>query len=58
MRPEGMRSSHANDEQALRDKMIIEELKRRLNDHIQKDPKLAKKAALILESWLHLMPKK
>jgi hypothetical protein len=42
---------------ALQDKKTIEALKERLNDKIQKDPKLAKKAALILEQWLKKKPK-
>lgn len=37
---------------SLQDKKTIEALRERLNDKIQKDPKLAKKAALILEEWL------
>lgn len=37
---------------SLQDKKTIEALRERLNDKIQKDPKLAKKAALILEQWL------
>lgn len=37
---------------ALQDKKTIEALRERLNDKIQKDPKLAKKAALILEQWM------
>ncbi len=36
----------------LQDKKKIEALKERLNDKIQKDEKLQKKAALILEMWL------
>lgn len=34
------------------DKKIVETLIKSLNENIQKDPKLAKKAALILEEWL------
>ena len=34
------------------DKKLIEALRQRLNEKLQ-DPKLAKKAALILESWIH-----
>lgn len=41
----------------LQDKKTIEALKERLNDKIQKDPKLQKKAALILEEWLKKKPK-
>lgn len=37
----------------LQDKKIIEALQKRLNDMIQKDEKVAKKAALILENWLN-----
>jgi hypothetical protein len=36
----------------LHDKKIIESLTERLNEKIQKDPKLAQKAALIIESWI------
>jgi hypothetical protein len=34
------------------DKRTVEALTKRLNESIQKDQKLAKKAALILEQWL------
>lgn len=37
---------------SLLDKKKIEALKERLNSKIQNDPKLARKAALILEQWL------
>lgn len=37
----------------LRDKKIIEALRMRLNDKIANDPKMCKKAALILEQWIH-----
>ena len=40
-------------ENNLRDKKIIEALKQRLNEKISSDPKLVKKAALILESWIN-----
>jgi len=43
-------------DQACEDKKLIEALRRRLNDKLQ-DPKLAKKAALILESWINRKPK-
>ena len=36
----------------LRDKQIIEALLKRLNERILNNPEDAKKAALILESWL------
>jgi len=36
----------------LKDKKTIETLKERLNQKIQKDQKVAKKSALILEQWL------
>ncbi len=36
----------------LQDKKLIEALRKRLNEKLQ-DPKMAKKAALILESWIH-----
>lgn len=38
------------------DKQIVEALRKRLNDRIQNDPVVCKKAAMILESWLN--PKK
>lgn len=41
----------------LQDKKKIEALKERLNDKIQKDVKMQKKAALILEMWLNKKPK-
>ncbi len=36
----------------LRDKKIIEALKKRLNERFLNNPEDCKKAALILESWL------
>ena len=39
-----------------RDKRLIEAIKARLNEKLQ-DPKNAKKAALILELWIHQKPK-
>lgn len=36
----------------LQDKQKVEALRERLNDKIQKNPELAKKAALIIEQWL------
>lgn len=42
----------------LHDKQVVDSLKTRLNDLILKDPKMAKKAALILENWLKQKPKK
>lgn len=36
----------------LQDKKLIEALCKRLSEKLQ-DPKMAKKAALILESWIH-----
>lgn len=36
----------------LHEKRIVETLIQRLNGMIQKDPKLAKKAAIILETWM------
>jgi hypothetical protein len=44
-------------ENSLQDKKIIEALRERLNNKIQNDPKLARKAALILEQWLNKKPK-
>jgi hypothetical protein len=41
----------------LHDKKIVESLRERLNEKIQKDPKIAKKAALIIEEWLKMKPK-
>lgn len=40
------------DNQALQDKKLIETLRSRLNEKLQ-DPKMAKKAALILEAWIN-----
>jgi hypothetical protein len=42
---------------SLQDKKTIEALRERLNNKIQNDPKLARKAALILEHWLNKKPK-
>ena len=39
-------------DQALKDKRLIEAIRNRLNEKLQ-DPKLAKKAALILETWIN-----
>jgi len=36
----------------LHDKKIVESLIERLNEKIMRDPKTAKKAALIIENWL------
>lgn len=41
----------------LHDKKTVEALRERLNDKIQKDPQLAKKAALIIEQWLKKKPR-
>lgn len=41
-----------NNDKNLHDKKTVESLQKRLNDLIQKDPKLAKKAALVIEQWL------
>jgi flagellar basal body-associated protein FliL len=49
--------SEKND-QNLHDKKTIEALRQRLNEKIQNDPKLGRKAALILESWINKSPKK
>jgi hypothetical protein len=40
------------------DKIMIEALKNRLNQRFQKEPELAKKAALLLETWLNPHRKK
>ena len=37
----------------LHEKKSVEQLIEKLNGQIQKDPKLAKKAALVLEHWLN-----
>jgi hypothetical protein len=47
----------SKEDKTLQDKKSIEALMKRLNEMIQKDPKLAKKAALILEEWLKKKPK-
>jgi hypothetical protein len=47
----------SKEDKILQDKKSIEALMKRLNEMIQKDPKLAKKAALILEEWLKKKPK-
>jgi hypothetical protein len=39
-------------DQALQDKKLIEALRSRLNQKLQ-EPQMAKKAALILEAWIH-----
>lgn len=39
-------------DQTLHDKNLIEALRSRLNEKLQ-DPKMAKKAAQILESWIN-----
>ena len=43
-------------DQALQDKKLIEALRSRLNQKLQ-EPQMAKKAALILEAWIHQKPK-
>jgi hypothetical protein len=47
-----------SEDKNLHEKKIIETLKERLNDKICNDPRLAKKAAMILEEWLLQKPKK
>lgn len=42
----------------LQEKKIIESLIERLNEKIEKDPTLQKKAALIIEAWIKQPPKK
>jgi hypothetical protein len=39
-------------ENSLQDKQKVESLIKRLNEVIQKDPGMAKKAATVLEQWL------
>ena len=41
----------------LQDKKTVESLIGRLNDKIQKNPELSKKAALIIENWLKKSPR-
>lgn len=41
-----------DEEKNLRDKKLIEALRTRLNERLQKNPRDCKKAAAILESWL------
>ncbi|MBA2404909.1 MAG: hypothetical protein H0V66_09080 [Bdellovibrionales bacterium] len=43
-------------DQTLQQKKDIEALRQRLNEKLQ-DPKVAKKAALILASWINQKPK-
>jgi hypothetical protein len=43
-------------DEALQNKKLIEALRQRLNDKLQ-DPKMAKKAAMILESWINQKPR-
>jgi len=47
----------SKEDKTLQDKKFIEALMKRLNEMIQNDPKLAKKAALILEDWMKKKPK-
>jgi hypothetical protein len=39
-------------------KKAVETLIKRLNDKLASDPAACKKAALVLENWLHQKPKK
>ena len=48
----------AHKDQSLQEKMDIEALKQRLVSHFNQNPAAAKKAALILESWLQEKSKK
>ena len=41
----------------LQEKKSVESLIKRLNDKIQNDPGMSKKAALIIENWLKKKPK-
>ncbi len=45
-------------EKNLHDKRIVESLRERLNETLQKNPAKVKKAASILEDWLKQKPKK
>ncbi|MBY0518538.1 MAG: hypothetical protein K2P81_16620 [Bacteriovoracaceae bacterium] len=38
------------------DKKIVEDLKQKLNGLLERDPKMARKAALIIEQWLRQKP--
>jgi DNA gyrase/topoisomerase IV subunit A len=46
------KSKQLEQEKIEQDKKILEALRRRLEDKI-KDPQTAKKAAVIIESWIH-----
>lgn len=39
------------------DKRVIQELTKKLNDLLVSDPRLPRKAALVLEHWLHKKPR-
>jgi hypothetical protein len=39
------------------DKRVIQELTKKLNDLLASDPRLSRKAALVLEHWLHKKPR-
>lgn len=60
IKPNDLAKLYSSGEQqySLQDKKIIESLRERLNEKIQKDPTLQKKAALIIETWLKKTPKK
>ncbi len=38
------------------DKLIIEDLKKRLHDQLSRNPAMAKKAAIIIENWIIKKP--
>ncbi len=42
---------------AQAEKRAVEQMVRKLNDQLQRDPRAARKAALILERWLRQGPK-
>jgi hypothetical protein len=41
---------------SAQDKKIVEDLKQKLNGLLERDPKMARKAALIIEQWLRQKP--
>lgn len=45
-------------ENSNHDKLIIEDLKKRLHGQLSKNPTKLKKAALLIETWLNEKPKK
>ena len=58
MRPEEFQKLYLEAQNNLHEKKVVESLKKKLNDRISKDPKLQKKAALIIEDWLNKKTKR